>query len=103
LVTGRLIGQSVPEVKKLPQPVETGVWLTMMLIGEQLRIVGNVSLDNHAGGGRCKGSLDLCTSHTLSAERSNIIDDVGGLVGFASHGVVEGGAVQQVVNEKQKT
>jgi hypothetical protein len=41
LETGQLIGQSAPEVKKHPRPLETNVWLTMMLNDGQPRIIGS--------------------------------------------------------------
>jgi hypothetical protein len=59
-------------------------------------------LISHDGGGGQRGRVTLHTSNTLRVGCSDVISDIGDLTRFASHGGMEGGAVQRAVNGNQK-
>jgi hypothetical protein len=73
-------------------------WLFPVMV-PQWDFLLSYGLTSHGGG---RGTLALCTSRTLTTRHIGVADDVRGLDRFISHGGVEGGAIQQAVNGKQK-
>jgi hypothetical protein len=59
-------------------------------------------LIGHGGGGGRRSSFALHTDNTLRSGRWDIVDNIGDLVSFARHGGVEGGEVQQMMNESRR-